>query len=335
MRTAKVVILGDSLLAKEIEEVFSGQAPEIEIEAAGVVEGEAILTERGGEPALIMGITEKTLASAGAIVLAGPAAASRRTREMWSALRGDRPAVIDLSYALEEQPGARLRAPLAETGPAAAGEIQLVAHPAAIVLSRFFGCISRRSAVRRWVAHIFEPASERGRPGVDELQQQTVDLLSFRTLPKEVFDEQLTFNLLARYGAEAPLSLQGVETLIERHLASLLAKGGLMPMASLRLIQAPVFHGYSFSVWVEFESNAAAAELADALAAAGIDVRAAGEPPPTNVGVAGQSGMTVGLIETDRNDPRCAWFWIVADNHRISADNALALTRQVLAAEEA
>ena len=62
-------------------------------------------------------------------------------------------------------------------------------------------------------------------------------------------------------------------------------------------------------------------------------MRRAGETVPTNVGIAGQSGMAVGLIEQDRNDPRCCWFWIVADNHRTSADNAVALAEQILKLE--
>ena len=104
-------------------------------------------------------------------------------------------------------------------------------------------------------------------------------------------------------------------------------------MPSLRLIQAPVFHGYSLSVWVEFEQNPGSAALAEALASAGIDVRKTGETPPTNVGIAGQGGVTVGLIEEDRNDRRCAWFWIVADNHRTSAENTVALAEEILESE--
>jgi hypothetical protein len=33
----------------------------------------------------------------------------------------------------------------------------------------------------------------------------------------------------------------------------------------------------------------------------------------------------------DRNDARASWFWIVADNFRISADNAVEVAREALA----
>lgn len=337
MQTAKVVVLGESLLAREVRDVFSEQAPDIELKTAGVLENEAVLTGRAGEPELIMGVNEETLASYDAIILAGPAAASQKVLEMLSRARGETPALIDLTYALEDQPRARLRAPLAESGSVNgdADGVYVIAHPAAIVLTSFFRSLRARFPVRRWLAHIFEPASERGRAGINELQQQTVAMFSFQPLPKQVFDEQLTFNMLTRYGSDAPDSLETVESRIERHLASLLANDGLMPMPSLRLIQAPVFHGYSISLWVELEENARTGPLTAALAAAGIEVRDSSEEAPTNVGVVGQSGMIVGLIEPDRNDPHCAWFWVVADNQTTLAENALALVRQILGSEEA
>ena len=105
------------------------------------------------------------------------------------------------------------------------------------------------------MVHVFEPASERGQRGLDELQQQTVAVLAFQKLKTDVFDAQLAFNLLARYGEEALEPLEGIEQRVERHLASLLAGWPGVPMPSLRVIQAPVFHGHSFSVWVEFENN--------------------------------------------------------------------------------
>ena len=70
---------------------------------------------------------------------------------------------------------------------------------------------------------IFEPVSERGKAGIDELQKQAVALLSFKPLPKAVFDAQVSFNMLSQYGSDAPLSLEEIELKIDRHLASLLA----------------------------------------------------------------------------------------------------------------
>ena len=38
---------------------------------------------------------------------------------------------------------------------------------------------------------------------MDELHQQTVNLLSFQPLPKDVYDAQVAFNMLARHGQKS------------------------------------------------------------------------------------------------------------------------------------
>jgi aspartate-semialdehyde dehydrogenase len=254
--------------------------------------------------------------------------------------------LIDLAGALEDYAHARLRAPSAEPPhrPRTASSIYVIAHPAAIALTMFLSRLARTGAagggiqaaagggsqarIRRTVAHIFEPASERGQRGLDELQQQTVAVLNFQKLRQDVFDAQVGFNLLARYGEEAPEPLESIEERLERHLASLLVDWPGVPMPSLRLIQAPVFHGHSFSLWVEFEEHPKVEEIGEALEREGIDVRRG--DPPTNVGVAGQSGLSAGAIAADRNNASACWFWIVSDNLRLAAENAVAVAREIL-----
>ena len=68
--------------------------------------------------------------------------------------------------------------------------------------------------------------------------------------------------------------------------------------------------------------------IVDALTSNDIDVRGNDHEPPTNVGVAGQRGITVGAIAPDRNQPRAFWFWMVADNLRIAAENAVEVVRE-------
>jgi aspartate-semialdehyde dehydrogenase len=168
---------------------------------------------------------------------------------------------------------------------------------------------------------------------VEELQGQTVSLLSFKKLPHAVFDTQLSFSMLAKYGEGAKVALEETELRIERHLASLLALPGAgegVPMPSLRLIQAPVFHGYSFGAWVEFESDPNLETLENGLVTGSIEVRGSEFEAPTNVGQAGQSGIAVGAISPDRNRPEACWFWLAADNLRLTAENGVAVARQLV-----
>jgi len=328
---ATIALVGsESLLGREIRDIVSTSAPEIDLRLLAADEEQAgTLTRVGDEPTFVGGLSAENLAGAGAVFLAGSAESSRRALE----LVGGSVPVIDLTYAAEEDPEARLRAPVLEAGEAPdAGGLHVIAHPAAIALALFLRRLQTQDPIRRVVVQILAPASERGAVAVEELQQQTVNLLSFKALPRAIFDTQLGFNLLARYGEEAPVALEESELRIERHLATLLdlpGEGEGAPMPSLRLIQAPVFHGYSISAWVEFESNPGVEALESSLSADSIEVRGGEFEPPTNVGQAGQSGIAVGAIVPDRNAAEACWFWIVADNLRLVAENAVAVAKEV------
>jgi len=242
-------------------------------------------------------------------------------------------AIVDLTDVAEERPDARLRAPLVEREAVDVGAVHVIAHPAAIALALFLRRLQMHDPIRRSLVQIFAPASEYGVAGVEELQQQVAALLSFQKLPKAVFDAQLGFNLLARHGEEAPAPLERTELRIERHLATLLdlpGEGAGAPMPSLRLVQAPVFHGYSFSAWVQFDGDPGQEALESGLACECIDVRGSDFEPPNNVGHAGQDGIAAGAIAEDRNQPGAWWFWLVADNLRLPAANAVAVARQLL-----
>jgi len=318
----------ESLMGREIRDVFGGNTlgQGLKLVAAGTEET-GKLTEHGGEPAFVAALQMETLESAQLIFLAGPPESVKQAREL-----APRAHLIDLSYVAEDMPNARLRAPMVEPAgyQAPAGSVHVIANAAAIAIALVLNRLGTSHKLQRALAHVFEPASERGAAALEELQKQTVSLLSFKGQPKEIFDAQLAFNLLARYGEEAPVALDDSETRIERHLATLLALSGGGVLPSLRLIQAPVFHGYSISLWAEFESNPGVAAIEQALAGDWVDVRGSGTEPPDAVGMAGQNGVAVGNISTDRNNPQAAWLWMVADNFRLRAENALALAQELL-----
>jgi aspartate-semialdehyde dehydrogenase len=331
MKPVAAIVGSGSLVGRELRDLLAGGA--LETRLIGADKDEAgTLTEEGGEAVIMTALDEDNLAGARIVFLAGSQEASRKALDIVSRLPSSPPALIDLTYVLEDRPEAYLRAPIAEPAnfvPPPLTE-HIIAHPAATVLAMFLSRLSQGRTIRRAVAHVFEPASERGQRGIEELEQQTVSLLTFKQLPKKVYDEQVGFNMLAAYGAEAPESLESIEGRIERHLATLLALHGNIPMPSLRLVQAPVFHGYSASLWVEFDANPGRESLEKELASAQIDVRGPDLDPPHIVGIAGQSGIAVGAIAPDRNEPRACWFWLVSDNLRIMAENGVAVARSLL-----
>lgn len=321
------VVGGDTLLAKEIREILAETKPSPRVQLiSAAADGSATLGSEEDEAIVMAPLSAESLTGVSVAFLAGSPASSRRALKVNP--QGG-PRLIDLTTGLEEQPESRLRAPSADPVPQSSdAPIQVIAHPAAIALAMLLGRLSKAGRIRSAVVHVFEPASERGQRGLDELQQQTVGVLSFQKLKTDVFDTQLAFNMLARYGEEALEPLEGIEQRVEKHLASLLTAWPGVPMPSIRLVQAPVFHGHSISAWVEFEENPGSDTLKKVLGEGGIDVRM--DEPPSNVGMAGQSGLSVGAIAVDHNQPRAAWFWLVADNLRLAAENAVAVARESL-----
>jgi aspartate-semialdehyde dehydrogenase len=313
----RIALLGsETLLGREIADVLSRSAHRTPI-TSYAANGEGNFGSQDGEAVFVEPFDAAAVRDHRAIVLAGTAEGTRKAYDL-AKQASSPPKIVDCTDYLENEPEARIVAS-SETPPA---WLSIVPHPAAFAIAQILRSLTPLCPIVRAVANVFEPASERGQPGIAELQQQTSGLLSFKTLEKKVFDAQLSFNLLSQYGEDAPANLLEIEHRIERHIATLLHQP---PMPSLRLVQAPIFHGYSISLWVEFETDCGVDALGQALKSAEIDFRGADLEPPTNVGAANHSGLFVGDIRIDQNNPRAAWLWIVCDNLRLRADIAAAL----------
>lgn len=327
---------GETLLGKEIREVLGETSLGQHLRLVAAAEEESgTLTGIGDSAAFLTKLDAEAVEDAEVIILAGSVESSK------TALDANPNALfIDLTYAAEDNPEARIRAPQVESNAAQpeSGEPydvdstgpQIVAHPAAITIALILDRLNTSYQIARAIVHIFEPASEYGTAGIEELQQQTLNLLSFQPLPKKVFDAQLAYALLAQLGSEAPIPLAQAEERIERHLASLLERFEGIPMPSLRLVQAPVFHGYTLSFWIEFEDAPAAPDIEDALHHDLLDVRTGDLEPPNNVGIAGQSGIAVGAIAPDRNNANAFWIWAAVDNLRLAAESAALIAGEVI-----
>jgi aspartate-semialdehyde dehydrogenase len=248
------------------------------------------------------------------------------THKNWKRARDAGSAIIDLSAALEDEPGAAVRSlwverergliqpPDLQPGPC------LTAHPAAVILAVLLSRASKADVIRRAIATVFQPASEHGQKGMDELHQQTVNLLSFQPLPKDVFDAQVAFNMVPRYGQKSQPSLESVEARVLRHYQKIAGDEALRP--SLQLLQAPVFHGHVLSLFLEMDRAADLAELSQALAGDHITIPSLEDDPPTNVSSAGQADILLS-VKNDPSQPNGIWLWAAADNLRIVALTAV------------
>jgi aspartate-semialdehyde dehydrogenase len=97
-------------------------------------------------------------------------------------------------------------------------------------------------------------------------------------------------------------------------------------------VQAPVFYGYAFAAYADFASPTPVEKLQAAFTGLGVKFRAAGDPAPTNVSVAGESDIQLARIEPDPNNSTGVWLWGVADNLRLAAANAVRIAEELLAA---
>ena len=263
------------------------------------------------------------------------------TLKHWEAANKAGASIVDLSAALEGKPGVLVRAPWVDSeleplaakpnpsqaNPAAPGlETPAIvpAHEVAVALAILLGRVAQSTPVRAASATVLEPASEYGRAAMDELHQQTVKLLSFQDLPRQVYDTQVAFNTTPAFGESAKFSLATGESRIRRHFALLSA--GRLPDVAIQLLHAPVFHGYGMSLFVDLAAPTSLDQMEASLAGEHVEIVTADSDPPTNLTVAGQENILVRVRPHSSKEPETTRFWIWAglDNLRFATLNALA-----------
>jgi aspartate-semialdehyde dehydrogenase len=264
------------------------------------------------------------------------AADAECTSKNWKRARDAGSAIIDLSGALDGEEGAQVRSVWVERerGRMWQPELQpapcIVPHPAALTLALLMLRAQKAGAIRSAAATIFEPASEQGQKGMDELHQQTVNLLSFQSLPKDVFDAQVAFNMVQRYGQKSSLSLDSLEARVRRHYQELARADA--PQPAILMLQPPVFHGNTLGIFLEMEQPVNETKMLEVLG--GDHVILAGtdddESQPSNVNTAGQPNILVSL-KSEVSNPKRIWIWAAVDNLRVAALTAVECAESMIA----
>ncbi len=283
------------------------------------------MTATGDEPAFIQRIEPASFDKMDFVFFAADAAG---TKKFWQQARRSGASIVDLTYALGAEKDVLVRSPLVDgragSGPDLKTPAVVSAHPAAVMLALVACRLKEKLGLASLAATVMEPASEHGRAAMDELHQQTVNLLSFHSVPQEQYDAQVSFNLLPALGEAAKIDLAEIAKRIRSHYGVLSA--GELPSLALQVVQAPVFHGYSASVLVELEKAATAEQVQVALAGEHVDVVDGESDPPSNVGAAGQSNVMVKVSAADESTAtgKRFWLWLSADNLKLGAMNAIA-----------
>jgi len=324
----KIALVGaSSLLAKELKECLT-ESPlaSARFVLLDVEEAQGQLDQVGDEVAVVQAIAGNSFEGMDFTFFAG---SEELTRKYWRRALEAGSSVLDLSGALEGEPGVLVRAPWLQQGAASPDLLTkalVPANSAALALALILDRLQQIAEIRFAAATILQPASEYGKDGLDELHQQTVSLLSFQNMPRAVFDTQAAYNTLASFGENATANLARAEERIRRHYA--LLAGDRLPDLRLQLIQAPVFHGQTFSICIELEQAVPLAAIEDALGGEHLDLVLEETDSPSNLAAAGQNDVLAWLkpdppVDRLTGETSRFWLWAASDNLRLAAQNAV------------
>ena len=196
-------------------------------------------------------------------------------------------------------------------------------HPATIAIGRILSHVHNTFALESAAITVLEPASARGNAGVDELQEQAVSLLNFQQTESKTFNGQLAFNMLPEPEASARTQRRIID-----QLQAIFGK--TFPKPAIAVVQAPVFHSNAFSMFINV--LAGAEELSAHLArntSLVVDGRPGG---PSPVSVVGSDKIHIGQLQSVLGNPAGYALWVVADNLRIAASNAIQTAEQIMLA---
>jgi aspartate-semialdehyde dehydrogenase len=323
----KIAIVGAStLLGKELKDAISESSlASGDLSLLDADEGLGQLDQVGDEVTFVRAISSDAFEHVDFTFFCGTEAL---TQKHWrEALRAGS-TVLDLSGALDSETGVLVRSPWVAAQEVTADLFTpavVPASPAALALAMLMERVQQAAPVRQAAATVLLPASEFGRAAMDELHQQTVNLLSFQSLPKSIFDAQSAYNLLSGFGENAKASLVQVDARIRRQYNAL--AGRRLPSLAIQTVSAPVFHGHAFSIFVELERPVDLATLEEALSGEHVDLVLEETDSPSHLAATGQNDVLVRLrLEPgarNANESTRLWLWAASDNLRLHAQNAV------------
>jgi aspartate-semialdehyde dehydrogenase len=330
LETRRIVIAGaSSLLGAELKTLLEEgrfAASDFRLVDEETVAG--LLTEAGGEPAVIQPVEEDSFNKAWIVFFTGSPGFSKRNFEL---ARKSSACIVDLSGEFAGHAEAQTWLPefdaLAEAQWNKDASVFAVPSAPAELIARL------TIALRPWspgslAAVAFQPvSSSAGKPGIQELESQTGQLLSFQSLGKEVFDAQVAFTMLDRFGSASRHSLQSLLEILRREVRACLPASVTAPM--LQLLHAPVYFGTTVTACARLAASVDAAELSKSCESLGFRITPE-DAAPDNISSAGETSLQLAPPRPDPSTPGTWWFWAAADNLRLPAANAIKLAEKLL-----
>jgi aspartate-semialdehyde dehydrogenase len=164
----------------------------------------------------------------------------------------------------------------------------------------------------------YQAVSGTGKEAIDELAQQTANLLNGRPVETSVYPKQIAFNCLPHIDAfqDNGYTREEMKMVWETHRILGREDIGVNPTT----VRVPVFYGHSEAVHIETREPLGAAAARELLSVAPgvkvLDEQVDGGYPTAVTEGAGQDPVYVGRIRDDISHPRGLDLWVVSDNVR-------------------
>ncbi len=274
------------------------------------------LTEIGDEPAVVVAASDDELEDCDLVFFCGNAAGNREWLERYDE---DEFLAIDLSQPTTAEDGKVLVSGINLDG-ATDERLAVSPHPIAVPIALILHQISALSRIEGCTATVMQPASEYDQAGVEELAQQTIAVLNLHTVPKELFDRQLAFNLYPVAGRNEDFIVSQIKSLTSARAE-----------IALLVTQGTIFHGHTFSLFIrteeELEAGAIRAKLKENAAIALPE----GDEAFSTIDAAGRDQVLVAEVRRDPAIRGGFWVWAVCDNlRRSSALNAVLVAEKLM-----
>ncbi len=167
----------------------------------------------------------------------------------------------------------------------------------------------------------YQAVSGSGQKAVEELAQQTAQLLNAREVTNKVYDKQIAFNVLPNIDVmlDNGYTKEEMKMVWETHKILDDSSIGVSPTA----VRVPVFYGHSEAVHLKTRSDISVAEVRELLTnAEGVELvddmqQLDYATPVTHA--SGKDGVFVSRVRKDVGMERGIAFWVVSDNVRKGA----------------
>ena len=245
--------------------------------------------------------------------------------------------VVDNSSAWRMDPEVPLVVP--EVNPHAIGAYTskgIIANPncSTIQMVVALNPIHKEYTIKRIVVSTYQAVSGTGKKAIDELSDQTREIMNFRECASSVYPHQIAFNCLPHIDVFLDNGYTKEEMKMVNETRKIMEDDSIAVTATT--VRVPVFYSHSESVNIQTEQPIPAEKVRTLLKSAP-GVKVVDDPGkneyPLALDAAGQDLTLVGRIRQDESIANGVNLWIVADNIRKGAATNTVQIAEVLIRE--